>query len=141
MSAAAGEREERSCSPEEGVETQSIEILEQSMESLIVSSDSCEESLLALNEVSATQGLLDANAEDLEFPTNGVNAEESAPAAATGAHGDVPDQELMMEEGEQAKQDAGKKKKRRLSSRRTRTVKLSESDKVVCEISGVQVTQ
>ena len=130
-SAATGEREERSCSPE-AVETQSIEILEQSMESLIISSDSGEDSMLV--DSATRQGLLDAGAEELEF-TSGVNTEESAPAPTRGP------EPAEQQQDEQTKQDAGKKKKRRLSSRRTRTVKLSESDKVVCEIAGVQVTQ
>lgn len=111
----------RSSSPDPG---KSAEILEHSLESLIVSDSS--------EECTAAQGFeAEGSAEQLvmgESSTGGVNADTDEEAVEAKEVAKEPDN----------KADS-KRKKRRISSRRTRRVKLSTSDIVLCEVAGVQV--
>lgn len=115
----------RSSSPGHNDVGPSAEILEHSLESLIVS-DSSEECS------AQTRGFeAEGSAEQLEVP-GGVNAADTDEEAGGVKEGEAEAKEVESK-GE------SKRKKRRISSRRTRTVKLSASDIVLCEVAGVQV--
>lgn len=110
---------------------ESVEILERSLESLVVS-DSSEEGILMGRIPRGVEGdgaeQLDEECEDREVL---IAANES----------EVANSAFKAEEQEGGGKEATeKRKKRRISSRRTRTVKLSDSGRVYCEIAGVQVT-
>jgi hypothetical protein len=131
------ERRSRSSSGSPGANersTNSVEILEHSMESLVVS-DSSEEGILMGEIPGGTEGVV---AEQLEGggSFSGDDSNEVI-IAANEAEVANSDRKAELQDGEGSKV---KRKKRRISSRRTRTVKLSESDRVICEIAGVQVT-
>ncbi len=105
--------------------THSMEILERSMESLIVSSDSAEE------------GILNGACPEIDEPAEGATAGDNKELESNRQPVELEPEALEVEN---AVNVAAKPKKRRISSRRTRTVKLSESDTVMCEIAGVQVS-
>lgn len=122
----------RGSSPEE-----IVEILEHSMESLIVS-DSSEDCILT-EEV--TPGLTlrldveDADSEQLGNVSVNILGEEDEEPPQFEENGEAPSKEEVQEEG---KPDT-KRKKRRISSRRERKISLTSSDRVVRKIAGVEV--
>lgn len=130
--AGVGEARSFSRSPGDNEEPrESVEILERSLESLVVS-DSSEEGILMGRIPRGVEGdgaeQLDEECEDREVL---IAANES----------EVANSAFKAEEQEGGGKEATeKRKKRRISSRRTRTVKLSDSGRVYCEIAGVQVT-
>lgn len=99
------------------------------MESLVVVSDSSEEGIL-MAEIPRVPEVVAA--EQLE-PDLDIGDEDSEAFIAAN-EGEVPN------ENDSSKEVAEKRKKRPISSRRTRRVKLSDGDRVICEIAGVQVT-
>ena len=97
--------------------------LEHSMESLI-NSDSSEECVLEGSPVEDLEGTPNGNDEVI---VQVVNEEESKAS-------DEAFEDTQEEKG------TGKRRKRRISSRRERKISLTSSDKVVSKVAGVQVS-
>lgn len=136
----AGSSRNSSVSPQD--DECSMEILEHSMESLVVSYSS-EEGIL-MGEIS--QGLEVDVAEQLEPDVDLDSAIDIGDSEALIAanEGKVANRDYIAKvqegAGDGSKEVAKRGKKRRISSRRTRKVNLSDGDRVICEIAGVQVT-
>lgn len=123
---ARDENSSRSSSPDV---SRSAEILEHSMESLIIS-DSSEGCISTEN---LTQNLeLEVVPDESVTETGRMNAGEDS--------GGKVSEETLEEQAQEEDKAAAKRKKRRISSRRPRKISLTSSDKVVCKIAGVQVT-
>ena len=124
--AAGGEEGEggrsRSSSPDNNELCRSAEILEHSLESLIVS-DSSEE----------------CTAQTQDFEAGGSAEQLVMGEIPGGVNADIDEEAGEVKEELENKGESKSTKKRRISSRRTRTVKLSTSDVVLCEVAGVQV--
>lgn len=120
----------RSTSPGEEAEDmpRGTEILEHSLESLVISDSTSEEGILMGAISQELHGI-----EQLEF-----DPEDGSVTLDTEAFIAVDEGEVANGEQSSDKEPA-KKKKRRISSRRTRAVKLSDCDRVICEIAGVLV--
>ncbi len=117
-----------------------VEILEHSMESLIIS-DSSEEGILTEE---GQEGLtlrldLEVGAEQLEVEVEAVNILALAEDEEGRQFEDDSGEILLKGEAQEERKKLTKSKKRRISSRRERKISLSSSDKVVCKIAGVEV--
>ena len=122
----APEQQESRSSSGESRDTSPEMALQRSMESLeMVNSGSSEECLLEGSPIESAEHLEDGSEKAVSL--EGREEEESKAAMEPDAQ-DGP------------KKEQAKGKKRRISSRRERKISLTSSDKVVCKIAGVQVT-
>lgn len=103
-----------------------VEILERSMDSLIVSDSSEDGGILAGK---APEDAVDVGPDLVAVPDTDSIVEDEGDSS-----------ELILKEEPPREGVKSKKNKRRISSRRARKISLSSSDRAVCKIAGVEVT-